>query len=316
MGSILRILFCILVIILPAACRKVPAGEADAVQCGLPADRIGVFEEIPAGSFVKGARAVYPEEVPEVRLHVDGFRMQIHEVTNGQFAEFVAATGYVTRAERSEARGESGAGSAVFVGASRLVEWSRLWQMTPGASWRNPGGPETNLDGLGAHPVVHVSLEDARAYAAWAGGRLPDEMEWEYAASLGLLPGGRSDAGVVDDRGRALANVWQGFFPLENSRADGFAGTAPAGCFPAAGRLYDMLGNVWEWTNTPDEGDSSRHVIKGGSFLCSDNYCRRYRPAARQFEEDDFSTNHIGFRIVQDLPPAGGAGTTSAIVEK
>lgn len=306
-----RVTVSIFAFALTAACREGPADAPTAAACGLPAHRIGAFVEIPAGSFVKGAEAVYPEESPEIRLHVDAFRMQIHEVTNDQFAEFVAATGYLTDAERSADGDERGAGSAVFVGTERPVEWSRLWRLTPGATWQTLGGRGSNIDGLGAHPVVHVSLRDARAYAAWAGGRLPDEVEWEYAAAPGL-PAQKP----FDDRGRPLANVWQGFFPLENTRADGFAGTAPAGCFPATAQLYDMAGNVWEWTDTPSERDPERHVIKGGSFLCSDNYCRRYRPAARQFQEIDFSTNHIGFRIVRDAPGDRMSGATGAAVKK
>lgn len=176
-----RIVIIVSAFALASGCREKPVDAPAAAQC-LPPARIGVFAEIPAGSFMKGAQAVYPEESPAVRLHVDSFRIQIHEVTNRQFADFVSATGYRTDAEQSAAAGGPGAGSAVFVGSRRPVEWSRLWRLTPGATWRSPDGPGSDIEGLGAHPVVHVSLRDARAYAAWAGGRLPDEVEWEYAA--------------------------------------------------------------------------------------------------------------------------------------
>ena len=146
---------------------------------------------------------------------------------------------------------------------------------------------------------MHISLNDARAYAKWAGGRLPTELEWEYAASLGLPDRTRADSGAYDKQGKPIANTWQGVFPIINTEEDKFSGTSPVGCFPPSRtQLYDMIGNVWEWTDTPVT--KSSHLIKGGSFLCANNFCKRYRTAARQSQDDDFSTNHLGFRIVMD----------------
>jgi formylglycine-generating enzyme required for sulfatase activity len=159
-------------------------------------------------------------------------------------------------------------------------------------------GADNPNEALPNHPVVHVSLRDALAYAQWAGGRLPTELEWEYAASLGLADIGRPDSGAYDINGVPIANTWQGVFPIIDSGKDGFKGSSPVGCFaPSKIGLYDMIGNVWEWTDTPS--GKSTHLIKGGSFLCANNFCKRYRPAARQSQEIDFSTNHIGFRIIK-----------------
>ena len=275
-----------------------PPTEGPAAACGLPPDQLDQFVQVPEGSFSKGADPVYPEEEPSMTLHVGAFEILSHEVTNAEFAHFVDATGYVTDAERSAAEGGADAGSAVFrpnAGATGQYPW----KLVPGATWRTPEGPGSMIEGREEHPVVHVSLADARAYAAWAGGRLPTEVEWEYAASLGLPDADRSVSGAYDTDGRPRANTWQGIFPVVNTAADGFSGTAPVGCF-GADRIgaYDMIGNVWEWTDTAYGPNT--HTIKGGSYLCADNFCRRYRPAARQPEEVDFSSNHIGFRIVRD----------------
>jgi formylglycine-generating enzyme required for sulfatase activity len=171
---------------------------------------------------------------------------------------------------------------------------------------RSPKGPNSSLEGLEQHPVVHVTLNDAKAYAEWAGGRLPTEIQWEYAANLGLPLPNDQDSGAYDEIGRPIANTWQGIFPIFNSLDDGFLETSPVGCFPMdQNGTFDLIGNVWEWTNT--SADPGTRVIKGGSFLCANNFCKRYKPIARQFHETDFSTNHLGFRLVKtiadDQPP-------------
>lgn len=288
----------VLVALLAVGCSKPEAAAPELTACGLPSDRLAEFITVPAGSFVKGEHPVYPEEAPTVAVHVDAFRILSHEVTNDEFARFVADTGYVTDAEKSVSEGREGAGSAVFrpeLGASGQYPW----QLVSGATWQSPEGDESNLEDRGNHPVVHVSLRDAEAYAAWVGGRLPSEVEWEYAASLGLPEPQKPVSGAYGEDGTPRANTWQGIFPVANTAADGFTGTAPVGCFGADRiGLHDMIGNVWEWTDTPFA--PGRNTIKGGSYLCASNFCHRYRPAARQPEEIDFSSNHIGFRIVKD----------------
>lgn len=284
--------FALLSLCLIAACGASPSGEAPPGGCGLSGDQIGAFVEVPGGVLQKGRDAIYPEERPEMTVHVDGFGIQAHEVTNDQFAVFVAATGYVSDAERGVIEDRPGAGSAVFKGAR--------WHLMREANWRAPEGAGTSIEGKGSWPVVHVSLADAMAYAAWAGGRLPSEEEWEHAARLGLPDPERDTSGAFEEDGMPRANTWQGIFPVANTGDDGFSGAAPVGCFPADTLgLSDMIGNVWEWTDTPFA--PGNNTIKGGSYLCADNFCRRYRPAARHPQELDFSSNHIGFRIVKDL---------------
>ena len=268
--------------------------------CGLSAQQIGNFVEIPSGSFLKGASPLYPEETPSLRLQVNGFSIQTHEVTNAQFAAFVNATSYLTDAERGVLDGRQGAGSAVFIHADEQTGTPSEWTLMADASWKTPEGEASSIIGREDHPVVHVSKRDAEAYAQWAGGRLPSEVEWEYVASLGLPDPGDQFSGAYGEDG-PRANTWQGIFPVANLETDGFSGAAPVGCFDAdAQGLYDMIGNVWEWTDTPF--GQGTHTMKGGSFLCADNFCRRYRPAARHPQDTDFSSNHIGFRIVKDSP--------------
>jgi len=282
------------------ACAPSESSTNNAIEaCGLPPDKIGTFTEIPSGSFVKGASPLYTDEAPSLRLQVDGFQIQSHEVTNAQFTAFINATDYVTDAERGVLEGREGAGSAVFVSTDKRADSRSPWTLMEDASWKTPKGSNSSISGRENHPVVHISKRDAEAYAQWAGGRLPSEVEWEYAASLGLPDPTDQASGAYSAKG-PRANTWQGIFPVANLETDGFSGAAPVGCFDAdAQGLYDMIGNVWEWTDTPfDEGT---HTIKGGSFLCADNFCRRYRPAARHPQDTDFSSNHIGFRIVRDL---------------
>ena len=262
--------------------------------CVLPETDIGTFIRVPGGSFIKSADGIYPEEGSPARVHVSPFLLEVNEVTNDEFAAFVTATDYVTEAERSH-------GSAQFVEAATPSDLLSWWKMDPNATWRSPAGQGSDLTAKGRLPVVHVTLNDARAYAAWAHARLPNEVEWEYAASLGLADPDNPLSGIVSPKGEALANIWNGIFPVINTGDDGYVGLAPVGCF-AANRIgaYDMIGNVWEWTETPYGDGSPKFTIKGGSFLCSDTYCRRYRAAARESLEPDFSTAHTGFRLVKD----------------
>ncbi len=290
-----------------------------------------------------GSDAHYPEESPVHTVAVDGFWIRATTVTNREFADFVDATGYVTIAERPlDPADYPGAppenlvpGSLVFTmtsGPVDLTHISQWWTWTPGACWRHPEGPQSDLGGRFDHPVVHVAHEDAIAFADWAGESLPTEAEWEYAARGGheRRPFIWGNDAVPD--GSYLANFWQGDFPYRNSEADGFAGTAPVGSFPPNDfGLFDMAGNVWEWTDDwygdrhPPEADKPccvpnnprgpsmgasydpaqpqfsipRKVVKGGSFLCADNYCQRYRPAARRPQMIDTGMSHQGFRTVR-----------------
>jgi formylglycine-generating enzyme required for sulfatase activity len=245
---------------------------------------------IPAGAFAMGD-TLYPEEGPVREVSVRSFWMDRTEVTNAEFAAFVKATGYVTTAERPDQKG-----AAVFVmpsGSADLSSITSWWRYVDSANWRQPGGPGTSIEGRDNYPVVAVTLEDAEAYAKWKGRRLPTEEEWERAA--------RAGASTPPEHGQPkAANTWQGLFPVIDTADDGFPGMSPVGCFkPNAYGLFDMVGNVWEMTNTVYEGHSPRaQVIKGGSFLCAPNYCRRYRPAARQPQEADLGTSHVGFRTV------------------
>lgn len=256
--------------------------------------------KVPAGEFIMGSDRHYPEERSARIVSVGAFDIDITEVTNSQFAAFVEATGYVTDAERSQP-GYDVTGGAVFV----LSDGSSpgKWDFIEGAHWRQPEGPGSSIESKDNEPVVQISLNDAKAYANWAGRRLPTEAEWEYAAKSGS----NTDYVWGDEltpEGREQANRWQGMFPYENLGNDGFELRAPVGSFPANRfGLYDMIGNVWEWTDTPFQLSSSEpiHVIKGGSFLCAENYCQRYRASARQPQEAGLPTNHIGFRTVADV---------------
>jgi formylglycine-generating enzyme required for sulfatase activity len=272
-----------------------PRSDDAAGWCPMSDASIGDFVRINGGGFIAGAEGVYPEEGPGTKVYVSPFLLQVHEVTNDQFAAFVAATGYVTDAEK-------GGGSAIFVQTATPEDVGSWWRLDRGATWRTPSGAGSTLEGKGRHPVVHVTLRDARAYAAWAGGRIPTEMEWEYAASLGLFDPGDPESGVRGPDGEARANTWDGTFPSLNTKDDGYSGTAPVGCY-AASRIgaHDIIGNVWEWTETPFGQGTARFTIKGGSYLCGKTHCRRYRAAARGHLEKDFSTGHVGFRIVKDV---------------
>ena len=297
---------------------------------------------IPGGTFRMGSNDHYPEEAPVHRVTVDGFWIDRTPVTNRQFKQFVRTTGHVTTAEIApDPKDYPGAlphmlyaGSLVFVpprSAVDLRDWSQWWTFLKGADWRHPYGPKSNVKRLDNHPVVHVSLSDALAYAKWAGRDLPTEAEWEFAARGGLDGAEFAWGEQFMPRGVQMANIWQGNFPLQKLNENGYKRTSPAGAFPPNGYgVCDMIGNVWEWTSdwyTPKhEADAAkpccipenprggreqqsydrcqpnikipRKVIKGGSHLCAPNYCRRYRPAARHAEAMDTSTSHLGFRCV------------------
>ncbi|PDH66414.1 MAG: gliding motility-associated lipoprotein GldK [Sphingomonadaceae bacterium MED-G03] len=298
---------------------------------------------LKGGMFWMGSNDHYPEERPAHPVTVDPFWIDETPVTNRDFAAFVAATGHVTSAEIAPDPADyPGADPALLQPASlvfqqparrvSLRDFSQWWDYRRDANWRQPLGPDSSLDGLEDHPVVHIAFEDALAYAQWAGKELPTEAEWEYAAQGGqdrteyawgdeLMPGGVPQA-----------NIWQGEFPIENTMEDGYLRTSPVRSYPAnAFGLFDMIGNVWEWTAdyyADRHADSpmktccapknprgvsldqsfdpampdiriARKVLKGGSHLCAPNYCRRYRPAARHAQPIDTSTSHVGFRCVK-----------------
>jgi formylglycine-generating enzyme len=285
---------------------------------------------VPGGDFLMGAEDFYPEELPVRRVSVEGFWIDSHPVTVTEFGRFVQSTGYVTVAERPPDPAEYPdvdpaalvPGSAVFQPTDGPVPLDSLvwWRYEPGARWNAPEGPGSDVVGREEHPVTHVAYEDAEAYARWAGKSLPTEAEWERAARGGL-DGARFAWGDEEcPGGRWMANTWQGQFPWQNLTLDGYTRTAPVGSFPANGYgLYDMIGNVWEWTcepasraagwssaslpccSAPDHraaANDAVRIIKGGSYLCAPNYCLRYRPAARQPQTVDTSTGHIGIRCV------------------
>jgi formylglycine-generating enzyme required for sulfatase activity len=298
---------------------------------------------VPGATFRMGSDHHYAEEAPIHSVTVSGFLMDRTPVTNRQFRAFVRATGHVTFAERApDPKDYPGAlphmlraGSLVFAPPDHPVDlrnWSQWWQFRFGASWRRPYGPGSSIANLDDHPVVHVAFSDAEAYASWAGKSLPTEAEWELAARGGLDQAEFAWGSELTPGGVHMANTWQGAFPSENLCEDGYVRTSPVTAFPPTGYgLFDMIGNVWEWTTDwyrpqhiqdapkaccvpenprgPASAEESydpchpqiripRKVLKGGSHLCAPNYCRRYRPAARHPQPVDTSSCHIGFRCV------------------
>lgn len=284
---------------------------------------------VPGGRFTMGSTRFYPEEAPLRPAEVAAFWMDAVPVTNAAFAAFVAATGHVTAAEVAPRPEDypgldpalACAGSAVFDNTLSGLQDGHpdsWWVYRPGACWRHPLGPGSDLQGLEDHPVVHVAYADAQAYARWAGKALPTEAEWEFAARGGLEGADYAWGSELAPGGAMLANYWQGFFPFRNELHDGWARTSPVRHFPAnAYGLHDLIGNVWEWTadawslpRAPGAASCCgaamaqgtpalrQQVIKGGSHLCAENYCRRYRPAARHPQPVDTGTSHIGFRCV------------------
>ena len=295
-----------------AAYSGLPAGWGSDAHAGMA--RIG------GGSFIFGSERGYPDERPAQPgvTRVNGFWIDRTEVTQAQFSAFVKATGYVTEAERQ------GAGVVFHIPtaqelAQRPYAW---WTLAPGAQWRTPPAGADAAGTAGGHlPVTLVTQADALAYARWLGRDLPTEAEWEYAGKAGRSDA-RLDTAPADANGKPAANYWQGAFPQLDVAADGHAGLAPVGCYAANGfGLYDMIGNVWEWTLDPYTGPRQPHangdtavaataggsqrspnatmVIKGGSFLCAPDYCVRYRASAREAQERDLAAAHIGFRTVR-----------------
>ena len=270
---------------------------------------------IPAGNYQVGSDRFYPEEAPVRQVSIASFEIDQAPVTNSEFMQFVDATGYQTVSERPPdptlypdlPPEEQIPESVVFLPPPPTVDRSEplsWWALIAGADWRHPQGPDTSLEGLMQHPVVHVAFEDALAYADWAGKRLPTADEWEVAARGGLVDQDYAWGSEKTPDGRWLANVWQGPFPWQNKETDGWFWTSPVGSFPANGYgLVDVCGNVWEWTSTPyavPEGEQERRVIKGGSFLCADNYCHRFRPSALMGQTLDTATCNMGFRCAAD----------------
>jgi sulfatase modifying factor 1 len=298
---------------------------------------------IPGGTYRMGSDQHYPEERPVHQVTVDGFLMDATPVTNREFGAFVAATGYVTCAEIPPSPKDYPgalthmlkAGSLVFTAPDHPVDlrdWSQWWEFRFRANWRRPYGPGSSIAGLEDHPVLHVAYRDAEAFAVWMGQALPTEAEWEFAARGGLDDAEFAWGNEFNPNGQHMANTWQGAFPTENLGTDGYERTSPVRAFPPNGYgLYDMIGNVWEWTSdwwadchlhdapkaccvplSPRGGSEQvshdprqpaivipRKVLKGGSHLCAPNYCRRYRPAARHAEPIDTSTSHVSFRCVK-----------------
>ncbi|RPE09500.1 formylglycine-generating enzyme family protein [Chitinophaga lutea] len=300
---------------------------------------------IPGGTFEMGAddSSGMPDEYPRHTVKLDSFWLDGHEVTNAEFRAFVKATGYVTTAERPISAAEVQAtlppgatvdsnmlkpGSLVFVptpGAVDLNDVSQWWRFELGADWQHPQGPGSSIKGKDNYPVIHISWEDAQAFASWAGKRLPTEAEWEYAARGGLKGQPFPWGSEAPQTGKAKANIWSGHFPYENTETDGFDGIAPVKSFAPNGyELYDMAGNVWEWTadwyngnsykqekpgcrnpqgadvpDDPADPAQPKRVIRGGSFMCSDEYCRGYRVSARMKTTPTSGLSNLGFRCAR-----------------
>ena len=291
---------------------------------------------IPAGTFSMGTNdPLFPDAQPIHKVTVNEFWMDEHEVTNAAFAKFVAATNYVTVAERQlDPKDFPGVppenlvpGSAVFLAPDHAVNLNdplQWWKYVAGADWKHPSGPGSSIKGKENYPVVQVSYVDALAYAKWAGKRLPTEAEWEYAARGNKIGLKYYWGNELKPSGKWVANIYQGDFPTKDNSEDGFAGLAPVKAFAANGYgLYDMDGNVWEWCNDfyrpdyylnspeknpigpadsydPDEPNLVKRVQRGGSFLCSDQYCIRYKSGSRGKGEVNSASNNLGFRCVKD----------------
>lgn len=319
----------------PTQTQKAPAN-----MVWVPGGEFSMGAQDPPGMDDVGMKATLDSR-PIHRVYVDGFFMDKTDVTNAQFAKFVEATQYVTVAERKpRAEDYPGAppenlvaGSVVFsppdhpVALNNYFQW---WSYVPGADWRHPLGPKSSIAGKGNYPVVQIAYEDAEAYAMWAGKRLPTEAEWEFAARGGLTGKPYVWGDEFRPHGKWMANTHEGTFPAKDTGADGYAGIAPVAQFPANGYgLFDMAGNVWQWTSDwyrpdyykrlsadgvarnpqgpesaydPSEPGHQKKVHRGGSFLCTDQYCSRYMVGTRGKGDVDTGTNHLGFRCVMDAP--------------
>jgi len=317
-----------------------PPGPAPEGMVWIPGGEFSMGSEDPRARSCGGPDAM-PDARPVHRVRVDGFWMDRTEVTNAQFASFVEATGYVTIAERTPTQEEYPtappenlvAGSVVFTPSLEPVpldDHYRWWRYEPGASWRHPEGPDSNLAGRENHPVVHVAYDDAVAYATWAGKRLPTEAEFEFAARGGLAGRLYPWGDELKPGDRWVANIYHGEFPVQDTGEDGFAGIAPVARFPANGYgLHDVAGNVWEWVSDwyrpdtyatlaaaggvarnpqgpdtpydPAEPTEKKRVHRGGSYLCTDQYCTRYMVGTRGKGETTTGSNHLGFRCVREL---------------
>lgn len=314
-----------------------PPSPAPEGMVWIPGGEFSMGSKDPRGDLCGGTEAM-EDARPVHRVQVDGFWMDRTEVTNADFARFVAATNYVTVAERPlRAADYPGVpaeklvpGSIVFTPPNHAVplnSYFQWWSWVPGANWRHPEGPASDLKGRERFPVVHIAYEDAEAYAKWAGKRLPTEAEWEFAARGGLSGELYAWGRELNPDGKKMANIWEGEFPYKNTAADGYAGIAPVGVFPPNGYgLYDVAGNVWEWCqdwyapNTyakapalsknptgptqaesfdPAEAGVAKRVMRGGSFLCTDQYCTRYMVGSRGKGAPDTGSNHAGFRCVR-----------------
>ncbi|HEX4085698.1 MAG TPA: formylglycine-generating enzyme family protein [Chthoniobacteraceae bacterium] len=324
--------------------KATPPGPAPAGMVWVPGGEFSMGCTGSSGSDLCCGPEAVADSTPVHRVYVDGFWMDATDITNAEFAKFVAATGYKTVAEITPTQAQFPdvpadklkAGSLVFTPTLqpvRLDDYTQWWRYIPGADWRHPEGPESTIQGRANYPVVQVAYADAASYAKWAGKRLPTEAEWEFAARGGLS--GKLYPWGDDFRphGKWMANTYQGNFPVRDTGADGFAGLAPVKSFPANGYgLYDMSGNVWQWCGDwyradyyrqlaqaggvarnpqgpdtsldPSEPDATKRVQRGGSFLCTDQYCSRYIVGTRGKGEIDSATNHLGFRCVMAPAPA------------
>lgn len=307
--------------------------------------QLNPMQLVPGGQFEMGSDddTGMPDEYPRHLVTLDSFWIDEHEVTNAEFKAFVAATGYITTAEKPISKEElmqslpPGSpepdsamllpGSLVFVATKEAVDLndvSQWWSFERGADWKHPNGPASNIAGKDHYPVVHISWDDAQAFASWAGKRLPTEAEWEFAARGALKSQPFPWGTEIPQTGKAKANIWNGHFPYENTKTDGFYGLAPVKSFTPNGyKLFDMAGNVWEWTadwydhnyyatekpgqlnpqgasapNDPADPQPKR-VIRGGSFMCSDEYCRGYRVSARMKTTPTSGLSNLGFRCAR-----------------